>query len=82
MEKVRRFAIGILAHMLAFCVASIGLICAMFSTNCYADVTYTPLLTSTSFDGPKADLLLACNGMLLFIVIVLGLGLIARVLMK
>lgn len=47
-----------------------------------AEVVYTPLLTTAMFDGPKADLLLAANGSLLFIFIVLGLGLIARVLMK
>jgi hypothetical protein len=34
------------------------------------------------FDGPKADTLLAANAMLMFIFIVLGLGLIARVLTK
>lgn len=45
-----------------------------------AKAEYTPLLTSTMFDGPKGDVLTAANGMLAVVFIVLGLGLIISVL--
>ena len=42
-------------------------------------MNYTPLITATMFDGPKADVLLSVNGILGIMVIILAAGLIMRV---
>ena len=44
-----------------------------------ATVTWTPLIDATDFNGIKSDLLTTVNGMVLLLFIILGLGVLYRV---
>ncbi|BCS53909.1 hypothetical protein [Geobacter sp. SVR] len=49
----------------------------------FADVgTWTPLVTSTMFDGIHADMLTTSGGILSVLLIILGIGLIVKVLAR
>lgn len=47
-----------------------------------AAATWTPLIASSDFDGIKADMLTTVGGLMMFLLIVLGLGLIYKVLTR
>lgn len=41
--------------------------------------SWTPILTSSSFDGIKTDMLTGANGMVLLLMIILGVGMLFKI---
>ena len=42
--------------------------------------TWTPLIASTDFDGIRSDVLVACGGILAVLLIIIGVGLLVKML--
>lgn len=45
-------------------------------------MTYTPLITAAFFDGPRADMLVTAGGYMSLAIIIIGVGLIVRVMSR
>lgn len=43
---------------------------------------YTSLITATAFDGPRADVLVACAGVMSLVIIIAAVGMLIRVLSR
>lgn len=63
-------------------ILSLFLVLALGLTTPAVAVDYTPLIDATWFDGIKADVLTASTGILTVCLVILGAGLIIKVIMN
>jgi hypothetical protein len=56
------------------------MVCALAPVVCYATTTWTPLVTSADFTGIQADVLTAGGGILAVLLVIVGIGLLVKIL--
>ncbi len=67
---------------IVLCVVGLVLVCSTLFLINTALAEYTPLISSDTFDGIRADVWSAASGIISVVLVILGVGILVKVFMK